>query len=160
MERFTQIINNTVFLAHLRAIEELESDRIFCRHNYTHFFDVARIAMLINVEEDYKIDKDMIYAAALLHDVGRDVEYTSGLRHELASAQICVDILKSTGYDEEQIEEIAMAIQNHRNKDIKDEKSLSGLIYRADKLSRACYLCNAYDRCSKAYDKRNEVPIW
>ena len=36
-----------------------------------HFLDVARIGTIIALEEGLKIDREWIYAAALLHDCGK-----------------------------------------------------------------------------------------
>lgn len=160
MDRYQKILSNITYIKHMNKINELEKDRKFCRHGSNHFLDVCRIAMLINVDEAYGIDKDIIYAAALLHDIGRDAEYLDGVSHEIASADISKGILLESGFKAEEIENIIKAILNHRNKSIKDEKSLSGLIYRADKLSRPCYLCDSYNECNKAYEKRNDTLIW
>lgn len=160
MERYQKIINNIEYLKHAKKIDELEETRIFCKHGTDHFIAVARIAMLININENYGIKKDIIYAAALLHDIGRDVEYTDRIRHEIASKDIAEIILKDTDYSEDEVADILKAIIDHRTDEIKTEKSLSGLIYRADKQSRPCYLCNSYNECNKAYEKRNGSLIW
>lgn len=160
MERYERIINNDIYRAHILSIEKCEEDRIFCHHDTVHFMDVARIGMIINVTEGYGIPKDIIYATALLHDIGRDIQYANGTPHEITSLNIANDILSDTDYNEAEINEIINAIGNHRNAKIKDEKNLSGLIYRADKLSRACYFCKAYDECNWKNDKKNGELIW
>ena len=53
-----------------------EKERIFCRHGMEHLLDVARIAYITNLEEGLGIEKDVIYAAGLLHDVIEDTDYT------------------------------------------------------------------------------------
>jgi len=155
MERYTEIINSEVFLSHVEAIEEFEKDREFCRHDIRHFLDVARIAMILNLQEGLKIEKDVIYAAALLHDVGRDLQYLEGIPHEMASAEIAEGIFPNTDYSIEERESIILAIQNHRNSEVKGEKSLSGILYRADKLSRPCFFCKAEKMCDWKKDKKN-----
>ncbi|MCR5755230.1 MAG: hypothetical protein K6G30_10535, partial [Acetatifactor sp.] len=65
MDRVNKILNHELFLQHLQKNMEAEKTRIFCHHDMTHFLDVARIGMLINLEEDIRIDKEWIYAAAL-----------------------------------------------------------------------------------------------
>ena len=52
-----------------------EADRRFCRHSMVHFLDVARIGTIIALEEGLKINREWIYAAALLHDCGKHEQY-------------------------------------------------------------------------------------
>ncbi|MFQ9392946.1 MAG: HD domain-containing protein [Lachnospiraceae bacterium] len=68
----------------LSKIALFERDRIFCGHDMAHFLDVARLAYIFNLEENLGIEKEEIYTAALLHDVGRFVQYEDGTPHQLA----------------------------------------------------------------------------
>ena len=43
-----------------------EEDRIFCIHDIEHCLDVARISYILAFENGIKIDKDIVYGAALL----------------------------------------------------------------------------------------------
>ena len=43
-----------------------------------HFLDVARIATLMAADEGLARDRDLLYAAALLHDIGRVEQYKRG----------------------------------------------------------------------------------
>lgn len=160
MERYEKIIRNTVYITHIRRCEEFEKDREFGHHDMAHFLDVARVGMLINLTEDYNVPKDMIYAAALLHDVGRDVQYAEGIPHDEASVKIAEELLKDTEYTPEEQRAILEAIGNHRKADIRNEKSLSGLLYRADKESRPCYFCIAEPECNWKSTKKNMELIW
>ncbi|MCR4739233.1 MAG: HD domain-containing protein [Lachnospiraceae bacterium] len=160
MERYDKIIINELYRTHLEKTREYEKERIFCHHDMSHFLDVARIGMLLNVTEGYGIDKDIIYAAALLHDVGRDVQYEDGTPHEAASADIAEIILDGTDYTPDERKLILKAIRDHRDESVKDEKNLSGLIYRADKLSRPCYYCSAEKECNHKKNKKNASLIW
>lgn len=153
MQRVNNILKNKTYEALLSEIEELETDRIFCRHNIDHFLDVARIATIINDDEDLGIQRDMIYAAALLHDIGRGEQYTKGIAHELSSAGIAPSILRECGYTDEETDVIVTAIREHGNEAVKDKKDLTGILYRADKASRKCYRCKAIDKCHKRFDK-------
>ncbi|MCR5735916.1 MAG: HD domain-containing protein [Lachnospiraceae bacterium] len=160
MERYDEILKNELYVKHLEKTYEYEKDRIFCHHDMSHFLDVARIGMLINLTDGYGISKDIIYAAALLHDVGRDVQYENGTPHEIASAEIAEIILKDTDYTEDERRMILKAVKDHRDESVKDDNSLSGLIYRADKLSRPCYYCRAEKECNHKKDKKNAFLIW
>lgn len=155
MDRVNLIYQHPTFIECCSKIEKLEKNRIFCRHNKEHFLDVARLATIMNLEENYGIEKSILYAAALLHDIGRHLQYEKEIPHEQASAQIAPDILVECGYSKDEIERIVEAIFFHRNRDIKDEKNLKGLLYRADKASRSCFWCKAEGECNWTSDKKN-----
>ena len=52
-------------------MKKFEHDREFCCHQITHLLDVARIAYIKNLEAGLGIDKELIYTAAILHDIGK-----------------------------------------------------------------------------------------
>jgi uncharacterized protein len=160
MERITKIITDTKFKKHLKKIKKLEKKRKFCKHNMLHLLDVARIAYILNLENDLNINKELIYATALLHDIGKWKQYKHSIPHEKASAKLCVPILKRNYFDEDEIESIRIAILNHRNSNIKNSKTLSGIIYTADKLSRKCYICKVNKDCSWSKSKKNNLIIY
>ncbi len=155
MERVNRILENERFQSCLEKIRECEEERIFCHHDMTHFLDVARLAYLINLEENVGVSKERIYAAALLHDIGRHKQYLEGMPHEMASAQIAPDILRECGFSGEETAQIVEAIANHRNALAKDRRDLTGLIYRGDKLSRGCFGCRAEKACNWKKEKKN-----
>lgn len=156
MERVNKILENDRYQIYLEKNKKAEAQRRFCHHHMGHFLDVARIALILNYEEKYGQDRELIYATALLHDVGRWVQYQDGTPHEQASAMLAPEILRSSGFSEKEEEEIISAIANHRNVFIKEEKSLSGLLYRADKLSRPCFACEMEKECNWKNDKKNK----
>ena len=167
MERVNQILHHPAYVEYIQKIKIHEEDRIFCKHDMVHFLDVCRIAENLwlrqclenkDIREDFASNMDMkahIYATGLLHDIGRWQEYEEGVPHEVASAHLAESILIDCGFDENIRKEILLAISNHRNKDIKEENTLSGWIYRADKLSRACYACEAEKDCDWSKIKKN-----
>ena len=67
-----------------------------------HFLDVARIGTIIALEEGLELDREWIYAAALLHDCGKHEQYENGTPHEQASARIAPDILEDCGFDDKE----------------------------------------------------------
>lgn len=160
MERVNRILRHEAFREHLRKNEAAEADRIFCRHNMGHFLDVARIAMIFNLQEDLRIPQDMIYGAALLHDIGRHEQYTEGTPHEMASARIAPAILEDCGYMPEEIDCIVEAIALHRDSETAGRADLAGILYRADKASRACFACKASEQCSWKGDRKNLEIRW
>ena len=216
LPRVNRILGDEEYLKYIHEIEELERDRIFCRHNMEHFLNVARIACLLDHEdslyapeysgskeesswtderilpdsldaskpEDFRdvskpVDshdalkpadsldssktagshetsswEEIIYAAALLHDIGRGQEYLTGVRHEEESARLAPPIIRRAGFNDEEEGLIISAIANHRNKECPKGR-LDSIIYRADKLSRPCYYCKASQQCHKTDDKKN-----
>ncbi|NLG03452.1 MAG: HD domain-containing protein [Clostridia bacterium] len=166
MERIDLILNNQIFQTVNAQIRECEQERIFCRHDVGHFLDVARIMMILyaGYEEAQKqtllYTDELIYATALLHDMGRAVQYETGIPHEEAGVTIARDILLQTQFCTEEIRLILDAIRNHRNCEIKNNRDLNGLLYQADKASRACFCCQAENECNWKNDKKNLTIIY
>ena len=98
--------------------------------------------------------KDVIYGAGLLHDVGKYLQYTEGTGHHVASADIGRKILDDAGYTPEETEEICRAILSHRNREAAEKTALGRILYRADKISRACYACPAAKACNWSDEKK------
>lgn len=155
MDRIDRILKHPLFQESLQNNIEAEKDRSFCRHDITHFLDVARIAVIINLEEGLGIDRELIYGAALLHDIGRHRQYTEGIPHEQASAEIAANILQDCGFNLDETSVIISAVLYHRDSDAADEISLRGILYRADKASRPCYVCSAEPDCNWKDSKKN-----
>jgi len=138
----------------LRRIAAYEKEREFCLHDYGHFLDVARLACIISMEEGLSLPKPLIYAAALLHDIGRADEYESGRPHDEMSVKRAGPILERSGFSPDEAGLIVDAIGQHHDK-AKEKSSLGELLYRADKKSRPCYICNAYEKCKWSSEKKN-----
>ncbi len=155
MERIDRILNHDLFIEHLEKNKQAEADRSFCRHNIGHFLDVARIALILNYEEQLGISREIIYAAALLHDLGKHLQYEEGIPHEHASAQIAPQILKDCGFDNKETDVIVSAILTHRDEALSSREKFSSLLYRADKLSRACFACERESDCHWKGTKKN-----
>lgn len=134
-----------------------EEGRRFCHHDMGHFLDVARLAMIFNLQEGLSLQEEMIYAAALLHDIGRWRQYEDGTPHEKASALLAPEILAESGFTEEEAGQILTAILDHRNAAVRQERTLSGILYRADKMSRSCFCCEAEAECDWKGDKKNLI---
>ena len=163
MERVNRILKHKLYREYSDRIKTWEQDRIFCKHDMIHFLDVCRLMEIEWLELQLRslevgmIDKEIIYATGLLHDIGRWQEYESGIRHEIAGSKLAYEILQDTGFHIKETEEILLAISNHRNSGVKEEISLSGLLYRADKKSRACFCCEAEPECDWSVVKKNMV---
>lgn len=156
MDRANAIRKHPVFAEKLGQVVELERGRTFCRHGMDHLLDVARIAYILYLERAIEFGsqmyhpentKEMIYASALLHDIGRARQYEDGTPHEQESARIAQRILPECGFCSEESTLIIDAILSHRTSSVGCKGELAKYIYRADKLSRRCCDCAAIENC-------------
>lgn len=102
MERIDKISDHPLWKWHMAQLKEAEKDRIFCKHGIEHLLDVARIAYIENLEQNCGVSKEWIYTAALLHDIGRFLQYSKGISHEEAGAELAEEILKDCGFKQEE----------------------------------------------------------
>ena len=154
MIRVDCILNHPEFQKSMRLIRILEKERIFCCHGMEHLLDVARIAYIANLEEGLRLKKDVVYAAGLLHDVGKYLQYQHGTPHHVTSAEIGQKILDDAGYEKDEQDRIVQAIFNHRDAKALEGDDLSRILYQSDKLSRACYACEASNECNWSEEKK------
>ena len=133
MERIDRMLAHSAFRSALEELESLEADRIFCRHSLEHLLGVARLMRIYNLEQGLGLAPELLYAAALLHDIGRGAQYTSGIPHEEAGVALAGPILEDCGAP----------------------SALGRLLYRADKQSRPCFACPASDQCNWPEEKKN-----
>ncbi len=157
MYRIDVILKHPLFQEAFNHINEKEKDRIFCRHGMQHSMDVARIAYILALENKLDIDKDVIYACALCHDLGRSAEYDSGTPHHHASMKLAEPILRDAGYSDEELALMLDAIGRHRNTSENGSMDLAEILYRADKKSRLCFECQATNECYWPDDKRTHT---
>ena len=157
MERVEQIMTHSLYQKHQERIDELEQGRVFCRHDRGHSLDVARIMYILILERGISVTKDVVYAAALLHDIGRAAQYEDNRPHHEAGAEIAALVLKDCGYDREEIRIITEAIASHTLlENAGGEKDFHKILYEADKLSRSCFDCEAHDACYWEPERKNE----
>ena len=84
MYRLNEVVHHWIYQDYYGRIKRLEKERIFCCHQMTHLLDVARIAYIKNLEENLGFEKDVIYTAAVLHDIGKSFQYKWTIPHEVA----------------------------------------------------------------------------
>ena len=154
MSRIDRIIQNPQYVDTLKRLQVLETDRIFCRHDISHFMSVARLMWIAVLEQQLPVDREVVYAAALLHDIGRVAQVEHGIPHEQASAEFAQQILPDAGFNEEELREVTAAILSHREDCSVSE--LGKILYQADKRSRACWCCGASDLCNWPDEKKNK----
>lgn len=154
MNRLDHITQNGIFRSTLLRLEEQERDRKYCRHGLPHLLDVARAAYILSLERQTDIAQDVIYAAALLHDIGRSVQYATGEPHERAGVPIAEDILRDTEYTADEKEMILSCVRSHHHSH-EGQNALQALICEADKRSRPCFACKMLDTCKWSEEQRN-----
>lgn len=158
MQRINDILKDSEYLNCIDNIIKAEADRIYCRHDIAHFLDVSRIAYILSLEESLDINKEIIYAAGLLHDIGRWMEYEDGIDHSIASRTIAERILAGHDFTSAEINEIGIAIKGHRKGGM--TSTLGDIIYRADKLSRNCFMCNAIRMCKRFQKEESAILLY
>lgn len=160
MERVHSIQNHSLFQEQFHLLQKAEEERFFCRHTMEHFLDVARLMYIYNLEEGAGLDKELIYAAALLHDIGRYEQISQGTPHHISGARIAGEILKACDFSENETERIQNAIVRHRKQEEGMEDRLATYLYRADKQSRNCFSCPAVRECNWPDSKKNTSIIY
>ncbi len=183
MERVDAILGHPLYCRELAVIEEAECDRRFCRHGLTHLLDVARVAWILVLEEELELERDLVYAAALLHDIGRGMQYSRGVSHDVAGVEIAREILGTVEPDRRFSSSercaILAAVRGHRgasdelepacagadragasradavHADVDRAADLARVIRTADHASRACFACAARGECYWPDEKKN-----
>lgn len=157
-DRVNRIWSHSLYQEQYQLLQECEKTREFCGHSLEHFLDVARLMWIYNLEAGAGLDKELIYAAALLHDIGRGLQYTEGIPHDEAGVELAKKILPECAFSEEEEAMILSAIAGHRRSKAENRTSVFGeFLYRADKACRNCMACPAEKECNWAPEKKNMI---
>ena len=100
MDTVTRLIQHPLYKEKYDALQAYEKERLYCRHDMRHFMRVAQIADQIARENGLSFSAEEITLVALLHDIGRIMQYQNNISHAEASASFVRDILLSLGYDD------------------------------------------------------------
>lgn len=157
--RINRLIQHPMFLKQMEQLEELEQNRPFCRHGWEHCMDVARCMALLNEERRLGFSNELIYALALVHDMGRVDEYARQIPHQVASVEFAEKVLPECGFTQEEISAIVDAVGNHRGVH-PTESVLTALLKEADKKTRPCFRCKAIEECNWPDEKKNMLIEW
>lgn len=150
MARLNQLLDLEDFRHHIEKIDGLEKKRCFCKHGFEHGLNVARVAYVYILEQgELLIPKEVVYAAAFLHDIGRWVEYETGEDHAEVSAGLARPLLEMSGFRIEEIQVILQGIREHRRHQEEDLTLLGEALARADDWSRDCRHCTVQALCYK-----------
>lgn len=163
MDRVNAVREQPIYREYYEQLEKLEEKRCFCRHQMPHLLDVARIAYIRNLEGGMGFPKDVIYTAAILHDIGKSLQYEKKIPHEIAGAEIAERVLAGLpgelSFTETEKKQILTAIKGHRRLR-EDAEPLEQLLYESDKASRMCFSCPAEVQCDWSKEKKNmEIKI-
>lgn len=181
MPRVNQILQHRSYEEYCARNKQAEEKRVYCRHGADHGVDVARIAYTylleeyINslrstpeaeaehtgskLEEKYNVNKEIVYAAGILHDIGRWVEYEIQEDHALVGARLSPPILSDCGFSEAEIESITLGILEHRLAPDKTSSTLGQALALADDWARDCKNCPSQDTCYKYTKAMEEIII-
>lgn len=152
LKNTNNLFQNEDYQKYLENINVYEENREFCGHDLSHFLSVARIATIKSLEAGLSIPRDLIYTTALLHDIGRFVQYKDKTPHEIASHALAVLLLESLDFNTNEKAQILDAILNHRNP---EAQGFSHIFYESDKLSRECFSCPVAAQCDWSAKKKN-----
>ena len=121
LPRVDALVRSAAFRRALAAIEDAERERPWCRHGLAHLLDVARIAWIDALEHGLPLSKDVVYAAALLHDIGRAAQYACGEPHDAAGSRMAAEMLDelpaALRYAADERACIVAAVAGHRGGD-------------------------------------------
>ena len=121
----------------LRKLEKIVKEYLGSKEQQSpaHGFDHVKRVMLraMRLAEIYSADKELLAAAALLHDVEEDYDAKEG--HAERSAEKAEELLKAAGYNQSETEKIKELIKSHSSEDDFDAQSIEArILFDADKL--------------------------
>ncbi len=158
MKRVERLIDDSLYVKNIKLNVDKETEPKSYRYDFRHHLDVARITYILILENNdlnYFVSesslssrlaaKEVIYAAGLLHDIGKWKEFTAeGVDHASYGARLAREILPRVFFNPHEVNIICRAIYEHSN--ISREMSFLGeKLHRADNLSRV-YLKQEYYR--------------
>jgi uncharacterized protein len=158
----------TLVFPYAKALIE-ESQRHFLSspptHDWSHTQRVLELCVHMGNEEG--ADLEVLFAAALLHDISRDEADRSGVCHADLSAEMALPILEKYGFPKEKHDAVIQCVKTHRFRgDAKPESLEAKILFDADKLDAlgAIGVCRAYayagengQRLYSSLDERAEI---
>lgn len=165
MKRVQLLWEHPLYQEQFQKLQKSEEQRIFCNHTLSHFLDVARLTYIYSLESGAGLDKELIYAAALLHDIGRWKQISEGIPHDAAGAALAGELLPECGFDESETAAIQNAILHHRTRQADPlnqapaETPLALFLRKADKRCRCCFACPASPQCNWSQEQKNRQII-
>jgi len=123
--------------ARIKKLKKIVEKIMVCPgHNIDHVMRVYNLCL--NLAKGERVDRGILAAATLLHDIGGDKELsdkTGKTDHAIESAKMAGPILNKLGYSGDKILKIQECIISHRYKTDNKPKSIEAkLLFDADKL--------------------------
>jgi uncharacterized protein len=92
-------------------------------------------ALSIQLSEGLSVNRRVLKAAALLHDIGRPSEAQTEVSHSITSGEMGRELLAELGYSDQEIKQVISAIRTHRFSEGIRPTSLEGeILSDADKI--------------------------
>ncbi len=114
--------------AHMRACMKDSA------HDEGHIRRVAAAALLL-ARKEKEVDVDVLIAAALLHDIGREEQFRTGESHAVVGARMAGEFLTGRGEEEAFARQVCACIRTHSfRKDDPPATVEAKILYDADKL--------------------------
>jgi uncharacterized protein len=117
-------------------LSQVKKELSSSEHDMSHVMRVLNTAT--SVAKNYKLDRDVLVAATLLHDIGRvreDKNKGGDIDHAVEGAKMAEDILSKLGWSNLKIEHVKACIISHRSKTDKKPESIEArILHDCDKL--------------------------
>jgi uncharacterized protein len=103
-------------------------------HDCQHIYRVLYSAL--DIANDYNVDKDVLIAASLLHDIGREAQFhNSELDHAIVGADMAYNYLQTAGWLQDRAHHVKECISTHRYRNNNPPVSIEAkILFDADKL--------------------------
>ena len=106
-------------------------------HDAGHIYRVLGTALTL-ADSEPETDLDILVAACLLHDVGRQEELKNGTDHALTGGDMAYDFLLSLGWESQRAQWVRRCIQSHRYRnELIPDTIEAKILFDADKLDAA-----------------------
>ncbi len=151
MENVEKLLVHPQFLTYMALNSDAEQERDFCKHDFSHLLDVARVAYCMALERNLAIPKETIYLTALLHDIAKWKQFTTGADHAVEGSTLATEILQDLNIE---ADEICEAIGTHRKAHLVTTP-LGQILYDSDKAVRPCIVCPHIDTCKNFRNGEN-----
>lgn len=136
-------------LKNLRVVKTMWKEKLaaFAREfghpawGYSHFERVYQLSLQIAGEEKLSVDREILYAAALLHDIGALPPYRAkGIDHAERSAQVLEEILVPMGFPLKKIGPVREAVLGHMFSAEPPDFAEAAVLHDADTLEFMGYI--------------------
>lgn len=106
-----------------------------CAHDSEHIYRVLYTALHI-AETEFKVNTDILIAACLLHDIGREAQFKDpGICHAAEGGEMAREFLAELGWLKEDSEHVKHCISTHRFRSKNPPKTIEAkILFDSDKL--------------------------